>query len=530
MLLSAFCMTSWAQKLSTEVLVDRNVVPVERAATRPSDITPILVLPENEAAELFPATYTELSDIDRSYIISDPAEGAYAALKTPYRGYLVAGYFPTLDFGVSAGYRFIEKDKLSLGARLQFDSERYRPYDKSGDQELQYFATGTVGVDFSWRPNRRSEFSAFGQYDYLREKTTYWYPQTVNSGNFGAKWSSVVKNISYAAHIQFDIEKSNETLKYLTELGQSPVLRAMSQKRTRFGLDVKLPVGIGDLGLGVGGDMVGTTNGSTVGSVDITPAYLINTRRFSAKIGLKLDFARNVLKNRTNVMPDVRLQWTPVNALGIWTNITGGSVSNSFASLRQESVYQIFIFQFDNSRIPVAADAGFNIGPFKGFYIGAFAGYAIADRWLMASNSVFNPFSPLNIRGWHAGAKIGGQWKVVKGEVSAEFSPSEYDHAWYLHRDYASTVVKAAVEVSPVKPLSVSVGYEFRSGRKAYTNPDIYVGMGCISDLSAGAEWRFSPALSAFARVENILARKYMVTPWEPSKKISGMLGISMKF
>lgn len=522
--LFAISLPTFAQDLSTEVVVDRNIIPEERVAIRPTWLTPALVLPEPDFTALNPATYTGIATITRDYFILDPAEGAYAAEKSPYKGYLAGGYFPMANFGAAAGYRFVDKENLTLGAHLHFNGERYKASDDEGKQKMQYFANAMAGIDFSWKPIVNGSLSAFGQYSFLREKTTYWYPQNVNSGVVGLKWQHNIKNVSYYAQVRGEIEKSKNTYQYIVGLGDLPRIDGLMQQDISFSAGFNFPVKASKAGIDIEGDYL-RTEGLTKGFFDVTPYFLYQNSGFSAKIGVKLDFA-----DKFNVMPEIRLKWLPSDALAVWANVTGGSSTNSFAALRQECVYQTFPKPFGLSRIPVEADGGVNVGPFKGFYAGIFGGYAIADDWLMIRDAVFNPLAQTDVKGWHAGVKVGGDWRFIKAEASVDFAPSGYDKAWYTRRDRASVVVDASLEINPLKALTFTVDYQLRCGRKAYRNEDFYINLGNISNLSVGAEYRFSSPLAVFARVENLLCRRYMIMPWLPSKRLSGLVGVSYKF
>ena len=527
-------------QLSTEVVVDRDIVPKERTATRPTGLTPEIILPTPSFEPLEADYYSRLTSVTPYFSILPPAQGAYAAEKTPYRGYVAGGYFPLLDFGVSAGYRIIDREKMALGARLQFDSERYRPFGEDGDMGVQYFAKATAGVDFSWRPADNSQLRASADYDYLREKTTYWYPQNVNSGSIGADWHSKAGAFRYHAALKAAFEKASNTYRYLIALDESPKIDGLAQQNWLFAAGGDMLVGRSYVGLDIDGDFVHTSapseayalaNNATVGAVGATPYLSYSNKKFAMKLGVRLDFSRTLAsKCRFTVMPDIRLDLKPVESLAVWAHAGGRSTTNTFKDIRQESVYQVFDHSFDISRIPFSIEGGVNVGPFSGFYMGVFGGYAIANDWLMASNSVMHPFAATDVKGWHAGAKAGAEWRFIKAEVKADFAPSAYDKAWYLRRDRAATVVEATVEATPIDPLTVAVGYEFRNRRKAFLGDGDPFGLGCVSNLSAGAEWRFTKALSVFARLENILGRRYMVTALNPSRKLSGLVGASYKF
>lgn len=100
----------------------------------------------------------------------------------------------------------------------------------------------------------------------------------------------------------------------------------------------------------------------------------------------------------------------------------------------------------------------------------------------------------------------------------------------------------AQLGVRPFKPLSVTLGWEFRAGRRVYgfvpSNPDglfdIYLpeaaSLGCVSDLSLGATYTFTERFSVFARGGNLLNRRYRYIGMRTSQGINGMIGASLKF
>ena len=55
-------------------MVDRTVLPAERAASRPAGVTPALVLPAAKTIDLATADYTTLSPLTRGYTALSPVE------------------------------------------------------------------------------------------------------------------------------------------------------------------------------------------------------------------------------------------------------------------------------------------------------------------------------------------------------------------------------------------------------------------------------------------------------------------------
>lgn len=508
-----------AQNLSTEVVVDRDIIPVQHEASRPLWLMPSLVMPPTSPTPLEIAEYSSPASIAADYVPLQPLGGESVPEKSPYKGYFVAGYFHILDIAVDAGYRFIDTEKTTFGAHAGFLSEKYSA-DIVPEAKAKFrSANANAALNFSWRPVRASRLDAYARYSFMSDETPYWSSQNLNSGNLRLKWQQNVSNFAYEASLTGSFDKYGSC----TPVNEAPV-NGISQQQAAFDADGRYSFGPSAAGLCIGADYLHAP-GDAEGALGITPYYSYSSKVFSARVGVRLDIAE-----KFSVMPDIKLRFTPSAPVALWAHITGGTRSNPFSLLRQVSVYQIFTHQFSASRIPVEVNGGLNIGPFKGVYAGLFGGYAIADHWLEMSAESLSPFTARNIKGWHAGLKIGAEWRILTTEASVEFAPSSADRAWLYFRDRAGLVVNASVELQPVSPLSVRLSYQFRDKRKGYTPEGLPLPLGSVSDLSAGASWQFSGALSVFARGENLLCRRYSLLPGLPSRSVSALLGLSLQF
>ena len=54
--------------------------------------------------------------------------------------------------------------------------------------------------------------------------------------------------------------------------------------------------------------------------------------------------------------------------------------------------------------------------------------------------------------------------------------------------------------------------------------------LGDICNLSLNATWRFTPAFSVFANIDNMLCRRYDIIYGVPSARLSGLVGLTFKF
>lgn len=536
MICAAAALPAGAQQLSTEVVVDRTVVPAERPATRLSGLTPVLVLPQPAAPNLSQSYYTGLSAVTRSYSRLDPAYGAAAAERSPYRGYVDLGYFPLLNAGATAGYRFVDNDKLTVGACAMLHGERFKPL--KDDDHNQQMWNADVAAGLAWRPKRGSELSARASYTYLRQNTPEWQPANLNAGSAELGWRSEAGEVEYRVDASVALESTGDTKFNTLYVGSEPRLfLGLSQQEYRFGAEASLPVAPGSrAGIEAEGDYVHTSGNdagleaTTFGSLGIKPFYSLEVSNFAARVGVKVEFATGGEGSKVHVAPDLRLQWSASSTVGLWAEAGGGDVVNSFARLRQNSPYQLFAMPCGRSDIPVVVEGGLNVGPFKGFTAGIYGGYAKANEWLLyAEDDLVNPYRAVNINGWHAGVRLGAEWGIVKASVQTEAAPGSYDRAWLRNPDRARYTLNANVEVRPIDRLTVGAGYELRACRSYYDGYD-KMNLGNVSNLNLRASYDVTAAVTIFANVENLLGRRCTVLPYVESKKTAGLVGVAFKF
>ncbi len=500
-----------AQTLSTEVVVDRTVRPAERPAERPSGLSPRLSLPAPTLYNLTTAGYGGVADITRGYEPLPAIESPLLPAISPYRGYAAIGYFPTYNLGVSAGYRLIGQGRTSLSVWGQFDGENYKT--DYLDQKLADNAA-RIGVDFNLGVGERSTFAANVDLGYSKVKI-YDPSQSLFDGRVKLGWLSDLNALTYYVSAAADFNSYGKVGSIGGKMSeQLYTLRAGAGyklgEKTRAGLDVSA-------------DFQHTENLGTPGIIGLTPYFSFSSGEVSGRIGVALDIETGpaILDRKLRVAPDVQLAWQAAPQATIYGNFGGGSMLNGVRGLRQITPYQFGIMSYMPSNVPIDGEIGVRLGSFGGFRTELFGAYAIADRWLMIDDDI--TYGVHDVKGWRAGVRLGYEYgKLLAVNGSIELAPSGADKAWYQWRDRAKYVATLGAEVHPLKPLLVGVGYEFRGGRTA--------GLGCKSDLTAHASWAFSDAFSVFARVENILGRRYDILRGIESQGVHGLVGVSLKF
>lgn len=534
---------TFAQNLSTEVVVDRTIQPKEHAATRLGGLTPVLVLPAARPETLNTARYTTLSPLTRSYTRLDPAMGGRAAEQSPYKGYASIGYFPSMNLGASAGYRFLDNEKFTLGAALQLDGESYKPFGDDFMPDLknaQWY--GRLGLGFGWRAKKDSELSVALDYSYMKDKTWIWDWQSTNSFGIAADWKSHTELFDYTVGIYDSYEKSGDTKRHYLTDGISSAVAYKGLAQNQFGINAAAMKSFAEtscIGLAFNADFIHTNHpdfkdakdvpvvDKTVGTIGFKPYYGIDMGNFSAKIGLDVDFGVGD-DSKVHIAPDIHLQWAATSQFGLWLSAGGGDELNSFARRRELTNYQLFASGLRRSNIPLILEGGLNFGPFTGFTAELYGGYAKANKWLMAG--FVGQIDYEDISGWHAGINLGYEWSILKASVGAEVAPSKWNKAWIYNYDKAKYIITASLDVKPIEKLTVGVGYEFRDHRGYSFDPDEWYSLGNVSNLTVHADYKVLPWLTVFGRGENLLGRRYEIVGWLPSQKQKGAIGLAVKF
>lgn len=570
-----------AQDLSTEITVDRTIVPAERAASRLTSVHPQILSQPVAATRIDMAEYDGPGSVTRSARVLAPAAWADTFALSPYRGYVAGGYFPAYNLALSAGYRILQSADTRLGVWLQFDGLSYKgaPDREEPDSKMRFKNnTAAAGVDFDHRFGRTGVLTAGASYSYGNIVAPSYEcvgNHDISMADAHATWYGRAGSVGYHAGARLRTFGVHEYCAGDYELGWVPfppvttVYKKGTEVNYEFAAGVAARLGRNTSGQRIGielkADMLSRPDataisinesyaygifrhfeaapGGTLGVISATPYYTLGQsgRGLNLRLGARVDISTGGSGKKFHIAPAAMASYS-LDGFSVYARAGGGEVLNT-----QRSLYDITPFfpvgmQQQRSHVPLTLDGGVCIGPFAGIGVEIFGGWARANDWLMPAMAGMNLsptgtplFLPVDIKGAHAGVRASYDYRsIVHVNASVEFAPQKEHSGYYLWRDRAKMAVKAEAAVRPVARLELKASYELRTDRAAYgyydTGDAQRHALGNSSLLGFGATYSITPALDVFARGENLLACKYLVMPGVPAQGVHGLLGASFRF
>lgn len=528
---AAMMLTAFAAS-AQDINIAHEVEPEEQAATRVR-LTPTLSLPKVTPGRIPAATTFGRGELTPFINTLEPAPFATALARTPWRGYAALGYGPVYNLAASAGYRFVEKENLTLDAFMQFDGMSH----KSGYPKLEEIYPGKisyrrntalVGSDVTWSPAKSGTLKASVLYQYsaynfpiLDLTTRIVAPLDIDANvvKVDGTWASRIGQVDYTVGAQYDmIAFASNEAENRGKLSANALWHASSV--SAWGADVSMSL----------------SNSTIIGNkgiLHVAPFYALTASKFTTKLGADIDVhTGNVGYRRMLIAPEASINWQALPFASVWGKVSGRMDDNSRAALFNEQPYLLPQFDAGYSRI-YSADGGITIGPWKGAAFTVFVGHTTAKDWYMpAIETGF--MTPIDVKGMHWGVAFNYDYRhYLSLNVRTEMAQSpegNYSKGYAPWRDHAKLNLTANATVRPINKLSITLGYHLRTHRSKILPNDNNLNLLNISNLKATAAYQITQQWSAFIAGENLLNNKWYLGPSMPSQGIVGMIGATYKF
>lgn len=589
--LSCLC-NAEAQELRGDVTVQGDYLPTLRSHTRISPLpnAPRLSLPDAALQISSTGVPTHLDPM-----LAPMQASGWKSVKdfSRYRGYFVLGGGSYLNFSSSAGYRFIDNEKTTLGAWLQHTSSSgYKPDSnvadvksvsaKRFDEQLGVYGShnfgnaGTAGFDLCYHLGYFNYYST--RYVDDGEGTV---PPTQTLNDFKAQlwYESLRKDEGFS----WNAALSNRYFGYRRAYFVSDRIRPSKENNLQLDAAANYAFGSGmGINLGLMGNYLHYTEPAYLNEestslesivpdnyarLALTPAFNYFSGSFNAHLGARFDFTSNMDHAETefvrlfddfanvHVAPDVQLGYRR-GKLAAQLSLTGGVELRTLAAGSE-----LFYAQMPQLSTtlpwfsPVNARIGFDFGSFGGLTARVGAAYKITHNILpelLYPICIGNPggvarggdFTTLDVKGWSLQAGLGFKYgDVLDVNADLSYQPQSGDSGFFNGADRPRWIIDAKANINPWSTLNINFGYEYRGVRNIWYRflpataaspviPEIIsnVRLNDLTDLSIGADYTFMHRYTIWLKTENLLDNHTMLTMDMPSQGFSIMGGIGIVF
>lgn len=534
---SILSVSAVAQNLNTEITVNHEVVPEERAATR-LRMLPQLTLPRVDAGRLPVASRFVPTQLSPFINPLDPTGYLDQTPVYPWRGYAMLGYGPLYNLNGSIGCRVVDRPELSADVYAQVNGMSYKrtyaglPAFMNGYDEKVCFRRQAAlgGADLSWR-GAKGTLNASLLYQYhgynfpilqlQQPPVTDKHNIDANRANVKVGWASTIQNVDYSiaadySMVYFGKGYANNNRGRLSASG---AWHSSTKSVWRI-----------DLGFSLDHSAIAGNKGI----IHILPRYCFNINTFKLGIGADIDIKTGNCTANSSLLvcPDLNLVWQPSAMFNVWGKVSGRIDDNYRGAILDEQPYLLADFDTGISRI-YSGEVGITVGPIRAFSLQFFGGYDVAKDWYMPAIET-GYMQQTNVKGFRWGAALNYDWRrylSVGMRLDMAQSPrGNYETGYALWRDHAKLNFTANVVVRPIQKLEIGVGYHLRSGRQKTLGGDNNLNLRNISNLSASVNYNITNRWSAFVKGENLLNGNWYLGPAVPSQGIMGMIGVAYKF
>lgn len=555
-------MTAYSQELNESMTVQGAYDPIIRHHERLSGLP---LRPELPAPEASLETDSRGVPVSLNPDFSSFSAMAYAAtLNETYRGYLDLSAGSYLNTTLSAGYRILSDRDHDLGIWLQHaSSSLYRPnelspyrrrYDETlGADYFRDFGAGRLSADVAYH---------LGYFNYYRVLTPWGHEpaespenvavpgyQTLNDLLLRASWRSTraSRGVFYGADAAYRYFGYRRLYEWASaEHHDYTSLRPARENDLSLNLFAGYAFSSASrLAISVGGEWLAYANSplSTAGFYKLTPSYSLSAGPLQLRAGLNLDFTSSIEGYEKfasfHASPDVAITLA-ASHFTIGLEARGGVKPNTLAALHELAYYSCPTLTATTPMFaPVDMTLRLGFGNYRGFCASVFGTYASVHNTPLAGtyplylfhqlatpeSFILHPAN-LNIHGFSLGAEMKyamGSVLAVEGRLA--YSPQHGDRGTFNGIDRPRWILTTDARVSPIAPLTVSLGYEYRGVRRLYyrSAPGMPLASLRLSDLynlHARADYTFAGRYTVGFSADNILSSHAWLTPEMPVEGI----------
>lgn len=539
-----------AQTAKKDTTVNRTVVVEQEYNPDIMDASKVNVLPKVEEPTVSKKAVEYATNLF-------PATSIPAGLMNPYTGietqpgskpgYVRAGYGNYGNLDVLANYLFRLSDKDKLNARFQMDGMDGKLTLPDMDEKWKAFYYRTrANIDYTHQFNQMdlNVGGNFGLSNFNYRPGSLNSKQKFTSGDIHAGLNFT----NETAPLQFNAETS---LLMYGRQHNFPYYENTGLKETIWRINGNVSGAINDeqriyLALTMNNFWYGGDNTirpdteekyfKNYTALNLNPYYELNSDDWKLHAGAHVDLSFGFDK-AIRVSPDVTVQYNFSDSYIVYAKALGGKSINDFRTIEEYNPYIDLPARPYDTYEQLNGSLGFKASPYPGLWFHVFGGYQDLKNDLLYSISrlsfvdegqQFLTFDQANSHNVYAGGEISYDYKDLIS-LSARYTyrgwgaSTEYE---YLLLTKPESEMNFNIRIHPISALNVNLGYDF-IGRKQEA---VSYKMDAVSDLHIGASYNFYKGVSVYARVNNLLNKKYQYYLGYPTEGLNFLGGLSFSF
>ena len=551
-----------------DTTVNRTVVVEQQYNPDIMDAAKVNVLPKVEEPTVSKKAVEYATFATPSATIPAGTMKAYVGKETKTSatpGYVRLGYgnYNNLDFLANYLFRFSDRDKLNVNLSMDgMKGELDMPFGDARKWDARYYRT-RANVDYVHQFNKLDLNVAgnFGLSNFNYEPYNFEFKkQKFTSGDvhFGVKSSDETLPLQFRAETNLLLynRQHNQLLGGLTE----SIVR--TKGKVTGAINDQQLVGIA---LEMNNMFYSKIKEKNTGeqiydnrtALAVTPYYELNNDDWRLHIGANIDLSLGSGK-AFRVSPDITAQYVFSDSYVLYAKATGGKLINDFRRLETYNPYLDPNIRVKDTYEQLNAALGFKASPAPGVWFDIFGGYQnLKDdlyqardylpingteqwNWTDVINENYIALHQTNTSNLYVGAKASYQYKdilslaaegtyyhwMADGGMKENLGSHNYNEALLMKPEFK---LGFNAEVHPMQALWFNLGYEYILRAERYTG--IYdKDIPAVSNLSLGATYTIYKGISVYAKVDNLLNKKYQYYLYYPVEGLNFLGGLSFKF
>ncbi|MDE7411187.1 MAG: hypothetical protein K2M94_04025 [Paramuribaculum sp.] len=548
------------QNLKKEITVVHDYEP-EYITPAPLSIAPGQVK-RADTLENLAATYRKLNLPPTSMLTQlRPSAIGDTLFDSSLRGYASLAFMVRYNLAVSAGYKFLDTDRVRLNAWLQYDGKAYKADRVNG---ILRSNSGALGVQVRYAAGKNSMIDASVAYNFIRRNKVQseyvglddavinrWFDTDAHKLNFSGLWSATSNKWSYGAGIDYQWSQLPDAV----AAGGDINVKGASANENELGIRAYGAYGTGDnseVRVGARWKYYSTAVDwfdDSRSELEINPVYTGTVDKVDLRLGIRLNAVFGG-DSKVLVAPDVNVTWHTGDYVKLYLEADGKVLNNNMTTCYYRAPYTELAYTGGFTSMPIDLKAGVVYGPRDGVRFELFGGYMTSGNMLMPltyesgyeNHGFVSPvtWQKIDIQGWYTGVKAGYNYRHLV-DVAADYriSPQDMNRGWIYNTDRARHCLDLRVLVTPIKSVDFTAGWNLRADRavamarfEPETSSVTYSlkGLGAVSDVYIKVLYRIDDNWSVMAQGSNLLNHKYDLIGNLPAQGVTGLVGFSYKF